>query len=129
MSKEQNKPMLETHESKLGLLESNLSLSQGELDFVKLLNLVDIDEYVAAKLFGDQNANSRSELITYGKEKGFNFTEEDIDAVDKEIFGASNALTDNDLEQVAGGETLAAALVVLSGTLLTISADAVPNKW
>lgn len=133
MDKEQSKK-IEIIKNKLEMQQSNASLSSGAEDFIKLLNLAGTDEDVA-KYIGKLGTGSRAELIAYGKEKGLNFTEEDMDNVGDEIFSASNELSDEDLEQIAGGVIglVAGAAVVSAGAAVvaaaTMIASGVTARW
>jgi len=122
MNKEQSESKIETLKNKIEMLQSNTSLSSGAQDLVKLLNLANTDEDVATRL-DELGTTSKAELIAYGKEKGFNFTEEDIDTINNELFGASDELSGDELEQVAGGTeqrtVLAVSLVWASAIAVT----------
>jgi len=132
MNKEQNE-QFETLKNKYEMLQSNDSLSSGAKDYARLLNLADTDEDVAKRL-GELGTISSAKVIAYGKEKGFVFTEEDMEDVGNEIFGASNKLSNDDLEQVAGGaqaRTVVGAVSLGVGVVsLGISvATAVNSRW
>lgn len=127
MSEEQ----IEVFKEKLERLQSSVSLSLEAQDLVKLLILVGADEDVKKRL-SELGTATKAELIAYGKEKEFNFTEEDIDAVGNELFAASDELTDDDLEQVASGMTvdLAAVVAYMSAGVKALVRDTVGRtRW
>jgi len=115
-----DKKQIEILKNKIGVLQSNDSLSLGAQNLVKLLSLSDTDEDVAKRL-NELSTTSKAEFINYGKEKGLDFTEEDMNVISNELFGASDELTDADLEDVAGGITAVVAAAVgglVAGVLL-----------
>ena len=93
-----------------------VSLSPGTRDFYALINLAETDAEVDKRL-GELAAGTKEELIAYGREKGFNFDEKDIEGISESILEPSDELSDEELEMAAGGTTLAAvgvgAMVVL----------------
>ena len=102
---------IEVFKKKIEILQSNDSLSLGAQALVKLLSLIGTDADVKKQL-NELGTETKAELIAYGKEKGFDFTEEDVDAVGNEIFGASDELSDDDLKQVASGGIVSLGTVV-----------------
>ena len=94
--------------------QSNESeLSTGVKEFYALLNLAETDGEVAKRL-EEISAQTRAELIAYGKEKGFNFNEQDIKEVTKQILEPSNEISEEDLELVAGGTTVLVGIALAS---------------
>ena len=84
--------------------------------FCALLESVETDKEVEKRL-EELSAGTQEELIAYGREKGFTFNGQDLQAVGKDTLEPSDELNDEELELVAGGTTLAAvgvgAMVVL----------------
>ena len=115
---------------RLETLKSNASLSEGVQNFIKLLGVAETDEEVSKRLH-ELGKSSPADLIAYGKEKGFNFSKEDLGVVSQELFKGSDEFSDDDLANVAGGMSgdvsedatifLAVASVVLSGAGLGVS--------
>jgi len=118
MNQKQIESTIEILKNKLEMLQSNTSLGSGAQDFIKLLKLADTDEDVAKRL-SELGTASRSDFVAFGKEKGFNFTKADVDTVADEIFGASDELSNHDLEQVAGGTTVALAAIAAGASVVS----------
>jgi len=86
--------------------QSEASLSPGVKDFYKLIELSDKNEEVAKRL-AELGTGTPEELIAYGKEKGFIFDKQDMKSVANEIIEPKDELSEEELEQVAGGVVLA----------------------
>ena len=83
-------------------------LSPGAREFFALMKLAETDESVAKRL-AELAADSQKtpvELIAYGREKGFIFNELDMQNVGDNILEPSDELSDDELEQAAGGTTV-----------------------
>ena len=93
--------------------------SPGVQAFFALTKLAETDESVAKQL-EEIGTDAIDDLITYGAEKGFIFTAQDMAEVGKEILAPSDELSDEELEMVAGGTSLLAISVV--GIFLGIGA-------
>ena len=91
---------------------SEASLSPGVREFYALVDLSETDKEVEKRL-AEISAGTREELIAYGREKGFNFDEQDIQAVSKDILEPTDELSEEELELVAGGTTAFGAFLVL----------------
>jgi len=87
------------------LQESQAALSPGAKEFYKFIELSEQNEEVAARL-AELGSGSKEELIAYGKEKGFIFNDQDIKDVTKNILQPKDELSEEELEQVAGGIVL-----------------------
>ena len=79
--------------------------SPGAQAFYELMKLGENDKSVAERL-GELGAGEPGELIAYGKEKGFEFSEQDIKAAGEYILEPSNELSEEELELAAGGTTV-----------------------
>ena len=93
------------------------ALSPGAWDFYALMKLAETDEETAKRL-AELSMGAPKELIAYGKEKGFTFSERDIQAVGEDILEPSDELSDEELELAAGGTT-----VLLFVGILAFGAD------
>ena len=110
----------EYRESSLKLLKGRLvkpqkpqaPLSRGVQEFYALIKLAETDEEIAKRL-EELSTGTPEELIAYGVEKGFVFDRQDIQAVGKDILEPSDELSDEELELVAGGTSVGAAVVLL----------------
>ena len=80
-------------------------LSPGAREFYALIKLAETDESVAGRL-AELAAGTSMELIAYGREKGFIFDEQDMQAIGKDILEPSDELSDEELELAAGGTTV-----------------------
>ena len=80
-------------------------LSPGAREFFALIKLSETDESVAERL-AELGAGTTEALIAYGREKGFIFNEQDMQAIGKDILEPSDELSDDELELAAGGTTL-----------------------
>ena len=89
---------------------SNESLSGGAKQFMAFSQLADTDPEVAKKIA--EASKSPQDMITYGKEKGFIFDEKDMEEVAKKLMEQEEELSDEELEAVAGGTTLAVLFVI-----------------
>ena len=87
------------------LEEPDVSKSPGAEAFYALLKLGEDDESVAERL-AELASCAPEELIAYGKEKGFDFSEVDIQAAGEYILEPSNELSEEELELAAGGTTV-----------------------
>ena|GEM_PF-853596 len=92
--------------------------SPGATAFFSLVELAETDENVKARL--DELAEGTpEELIAYGAEKGFVFTEQDMLDIGKDILEPADELSDEELELVAGGTSaavIAACVFILAGS-------------
>ena len=108
----------EFHQQTVGFLSARIKnvsgtdLSPGAKEYYALLNLAETDADVAARL-DEIGRKTREELIIYGKEKGFNFNEQDIREVTLHILEPSNEISEEDLELAAGGTTTVALVFFL----------------
>ena len=84
---------------------SDAPLSPGAREFFALIKLSETDESVAERL-AELGAGTPEALIAYGREKGFIFDEQDMQAIGKDILEPSDELSDEELELAAGGTTL-----------------------
>jgi predicted ribosomally synthesized peptide with nif11-like leader len=85
------------------LRQPDVSLSPGAREFCKFIELADNDEGMSKRL-SELSAGAPKEIIAFGKEKGFTFTEQDMQAFGKSILDSSEELSDEELEMVAGGD-------------------------
>jgi len=76
--------------------------SPGAKAFFSLVKLAETDEDVALRL-NELAEATPEELIAYGADLGFVFTEQDMLDIGKDILEPSDELSDEDLELVAGG--------------------------
>ena len=114
---------LREHQNKaLQLLKTNVQkfsqqpdvpLGPGALELYKFMKLADTDESVAKRLT-ELSAAAPEELIAYGKEQGFIFNVQDMQAVSKDILKPSDELSDEELQLVAGGDPTLTAFAVVS---------------
>ena len=95
------------------------SLSDGAKQFMEFSKLADADTEVAKRI--TEMYKSPQEMITYGKEKGFSFDTKDMEEVAKKFMEQEEELSDDELEAVAGGTTVAIAV----GALLVIGVASV----
>ena len=110
----------EIREKSLALMKSRVNRSQGAQaapspgarQFYALLELAETDDEVNRKM-EQLSDGTTSELIAYGREKGFIFDEEDLLAVGKDILESSEELSEEELELVSGGTTVLVFLLVL----------------
>ncbi|MCL2048811.1 MAG: Nif11-like leader peptide family RiPP precursor [Defluviitaleaceae bacterium] len=87
------------------LQQPDVSVSPGAKDFYALMKLAESDDEVSARL-AELGSETAEALIAYGKEKGFSFTEQDMQALGKNILEPSDELSDEELELASGGTTL-----------------------
>ncbi|MGE4267221.1 MAG: Nif11-like leader peptide family RiPP precursor [Deferribacterales bacterium] len=80
----------------------------------------DVKRKLAELGFGDPQA-----VVSYAKELGYEFSEKDLDEFSKQLLDKSEELSDEDLEKVAGGFTLVAALLVAAALAAVIALGAV----
>ena len=102
-------------------LQPDVSLSDGAKEFLRFIKIADDDETIAKRL-AELSSGTPGEVIAYGKEKGFIFNEQDMQAVSKDILKPTDELDEEELEMVAGGTTV---LVVILTVSLTVAAAAV----
>ena len=102
------------------LQESKAALSPGAAAFSNLIELSERDEEVAKRI-NELGSGTKEELIAYGKEKGFIFTEEDMRSVANEIMEPKNELSEDELERVAGGAVIlfVGAAVIFAAAVAT----------
>jgi predicted ribosomally synthesized peptide with nif11-like leader len=113
------------------LLESRMQKSQrpdassspGAREFYKLIKLAETDENVAKRL-AELGTGTPEELIAYGKEKGFAFNEQDMQAVGKDILEPSDELSDEELEMAAGGAIFVFIVLGIVGMGLGVAISA-----
>ena len=91
--------------AKKKLEQPDVSKSPGTQAFYALLKLGEDDESVAERL-AELAAGTPAELVAYGKEKGFDFSERDIQAAGEYFLEPSNELSEEELELAAGGTTV-----------------------
>ena len=82
-----------------------ISSSPGSQEFYALMKLAETDEAVASRLT-ELSTGTPEAVVAYGREKGFTFSEEDMQAIGKYVLEPSDELNDEELELVAGGTTL-----------------------
>jgi len=99
-------------------LGSEQTLSDGAKQFMAFSKLADTDAKIAEQIA--ELSGCPQELIAYGKEKGFNFDENDIKEVAKKLMEREEEISDTELETVVGG-TLIVGLALL-GTVALVSA-------
>ena len=98
-------------ETKLKELEaSKESMSAGAKQFMEFSMLAETDEEVAKQITAA--SKNPQELIAYGKEKGFVFDTDDMKEVAKKLMEQEEELSDDELEAVAGGATVAIAFAL-----------------
>ena len=85
------------------LQKPDASLSPGARAFLELIKLAETDEKMAGQL-AELGAGNLGEVIAYGKEKGFTFTEEDMKSAGESILEPSDELDEEELKMVAGGD-------------------------
>ena len=83
------------------LHQPEASLSPGAREFYALIKLAETDESVAERL-AELGAGAPEALIAYGREKGFTFNEQDMQAIGKDILEPSDELSDEELELADG---------------------------
>ena len=88
------------------LQQPDISLSPGALAFYKFVKLAETDGEVSKRV-AELAESPPQAIIAYGKEKGFIFNEQDMQTFCKNILDSSDELNDDDLELVAGGDTVA----------------------
>ncbi|MCL2048809.1 MAG: Nif11-like leader peptide family RiPP precursor [Defluviitaleaceae bacterium] len=103
------------------LEQPEASLTPGIREFHALIKLAETDEETAKRLDA-LNMAAPEQLIAYGKEKGFVFNEQDIQAFGKDILEPSDELSDEELELAAGGTTVLVAFGVSAAIVLGIAA-------
>ena len=83
--------------------------------FKEFVSQVTGDEELAEKV--KEAGTDAGKIIALGKEKGLEFTAEDMKAAHDEYAGSSEELSDEDLEKVAGGfvTTTAATVAAVVG--------------
>ena len=102
---------MQSLETKLKELEADkTSMSDGSKQFVEFSKLADTDEEVAKRI--TEASKNPQELIAYGKEKGFVFDMDDMKEVAKKLMEQEEELSDEELEAVAGGVTVAVGVAL-----------------
>ena len=86
-------------------IEQRAELTPCAKAFYAMLKLAETNEEVREQLERMAQDTTREELIAYGKEKGFIFDEQDLEAVSKDILEPTDELNEEELEKVAGGTT------------------------
>ena len=117
----------EFREDSMRLLEPKLKKAEqarasgtpGTQAFYALLELAETDSETASRL-EELSTGTRADLIAYGREKGFIFDEQDLDAVGNDILEPSEELSEEELELVAGGTTAAAVAFVFIGMAIVL---------
>ena len=102
-----------------GQLEA--TLTPGVREFYALMKMGEADEEVGERL-AELNTGTIEELIAYGREMGFYFSEQDIHDVGRYILESSDELSDEELELAAGGTTVLVAFGVSAAIVLGIAA-------
>ena len=98
--------------------ESYDSISAGANEFLKLVELAESDEDVAGRL-AELGSGTAEDIIAYGREKGFIFNESDMKNVSNNILEPKNELSEEELEQVAGGFVLGGlAIAAILGSVV-----------
>ena len=87
------------------LVQPDVTLTPGAQALYEFIKLARTDESVAGRM-AELDAGAPEELIAFGREKGFIFNEQDMQAIGKNILEPSDELNDEELELVAGGTTL-----------------------
>ena len=103
------------------LQQSDDSRSPGAQNLYALMKMAETDEEIAKRLEELETATPE-ELIAYGKEKGFSFSEQDIQDFGKDILKPSDELSEDELELAAGGTTVLVAFGVSAAIVLGIAA-------
>ena len=85
--------------------ETTTSQSPGAQAFYALMKLAETDETVAKRLT-ELSTGTPEAVVAYGREKGFIFSEEDMQALGKDVLEPTDELSDEELEMAAGGTTL-----------------------
>ena len=83
-------------------LQNPGALSPGAREFHKLLELAETDKAVSKRL-AELSTGSAKEIVAYGKEKGFTFTEKDMLDFGKILVHPTGELSDEELQMAAGG--------------------------
>jgi len=118
-------------EVKMKELEADkTSLSAGAKQFMEFSKLAETDAEVEKRI--TEASKSPQELIAYGKEKGFTFDTDDMKEVAIKLMEQEEELSDDELEAVAGGLTVAiafalgivAAIVVTGGVVVGVGVSA-----
>jgi len=92
---------------------SDASISPGAKEFYNFIKMAESDIEIAKRV-AELGYRTPEELIAYGKEKGFTFTEADMDAVSKDVLEPQNELSEEELEMVAGGSTLLGVALMIA---------------
>ncbi|MCL2069233.1 MAG: Nif11-like leader peptide family RiPP precursor [Oscillospiraceae bacterium] len=115
--------------------EQKAALSPGVSAFYDLLALAETDSAVERRL-EELTECTREDLIAYGKEKGFIFGEQDLDAVGKDALELTDELSEEELELVAGGITvfvgvflMLAAGIAIVGGIATFMVSVSIGNW
>ncbi|MCL2048814.1 MAG: Nif11-like leader peptide family RiPP precursor [Defluviitaleaceae bacterium] len=103
------------------LAKPDVALSPGAEAFYALIKLAETDEEVDKRMTELAAANPE-ELIAYGKEKGFVFDAQDMQAIAASILEPTDELSDEELEMAAGGIVDLIALAVFVGIGLGVAA-------
>ena len=107
--------------------EKKAAQTPGVQAFYGLMALAETDKEVEKRLeeLGD---STTSELVAYGKEKGFIFDEQDLDTVGNDVLDPSEELSDEELELVAGGTTIVASAFIIVAVIAFIGIGAAVVK-
>ena len=100
------------------LQNPDASLSHGAKEFHKLMKLAETDKEVSKRLVA-LSAGTPAEIVVYGKEKGFTFTEQDMLEFGKGLVHTTGELSDEELQMAAGGCVFVAMGVVRMVTAFT----------
>ena len=103
------------------LAKPNVSISPGAKEFYALIKLAENDEEVAKRLT-ELVEGAPEELIAYGKEKGFTFDAQDMQAIGENILEPTDELSDEELELAAGGLVDIGLALVFVGCVLGLAA-------
>ena len=103
--REYQEKALQMMKSRVLNLQPDGSLSDGAKEFLRFIKNADDDEIMAKRLV-ELGSGTPGEVIAYGREKGFIFNEQDMQAVSKDILKPTDELDEEELEMVAGGTTI-----------------------
>ncbi|MCL2095923.1 MAG: Nif11-like leader peptide family natural product precursor [Oscillospiraceae bacterium] len=103
------------------LAKFDVNLSPGAQAFYALIKLAETDGKVAERLT-ELGTGRTEDLVAYGKENGFIFSEQDIQDFGKDILEPYDELSEEELELAAGGTTVLVAFGVSAAIVLGIAA-------
>ena len=97
---------------------------EGMKNLIQLMKCSEEDETVKNRL-NELVAGDPSAVIAYGKELGYDFTEKDLDQLGKALLEQEEELSDEELEQVAGGIVDLVSLGLVGAGLVGVAGLAV----